>query len=181
MRPYTEKFMIRAILQSNTGLDAQLHCMNERMPASIGAGGVTLHKVEGDHATPVGLLPLRRVFYRADRVAAPVCHLPVEPLSPHDGWCDDPADADYNQYVMLPHAGRHERLWRDDHVYDIVVVLGYNDSLPVPGRGSAIFFHLPPAGGGPTEGCIAVPEAELRRLLAMGLSEIEVLPPGTRP
>nr|WP_239019880.1 L,D-transpeptidase family protein [Novacetimonas maltaceti] len=155
--------------------------MNGRMPATIGAAGVVAHKVEGDHGTPVGTLPLRRVFYRADRVAAPACHLPVEPISPHDGWCDDPADADYNQYVMLPHAGRHERLWREDHVYDIVVVLGYNDSPPVRGRGSAIFLHLPPAGGRPTEGCIAVPEAELRRLLAMGLSEIEVLPPGVAP
>lgn len=170
--------MIRAILQSNTGLDAQLHCMNERIPATIGAGGIKTHKIEGDHATPTGIFPLRRVFYRADRVASPVCHLPVEPLSRQDGWCDDPTHSDYNRYVMLPHPARHERLWRDDHLYDLVVVLGYNDAPPVPGRGSAIFLHLPPPHCRPTEGCIAIAEPELRKLLRMGLREIEVLSPG---
>ncbi|WP_308721069.1 L,D-transpeptidase family protein [Komagataeibacter xylinus] len=169
--------MIRAILQTNTGLDAQLHCIREFMPAIIGAGGIKTRKIEGDHATPAGILPLRRVFYRADRVASPVCHLPVEPLSPLDGWCDDPASPDYNRHVTLPHPARHERLWREDHVYDIVVVLGYNDAPVHSGAGSAIFLHLPPKGGRPTEGCIALPEPELRRLLAAGLAEIEVRPP----
>ncbi|MCE2563984.1 L,D-transpeptidase [Komagataeibacter sp. FNDCF1] len=150
--------------------------MGENMPAIIGAAGVKNHKIEGDHATPAGIMPLRRVFYRADRVASPVCHLPVEPLSPHDGWCDDPAHPDYNRHVILPHPARHERLWREDHVYDILVVLGYNDDPVHSGRGSAIFAHLPPAGGRPTEGCIALPEPVLRRLLAAGLAEIEVRP-----
>ena len=118
--------MIRAILQTNTGLDARLHCMGADMPAIIGAGGIKNHKIEGDHATPAGIWPLRRVFYRADRVPSPVCHLPVEPLGPHDGWRDDPAHPDYNRHITLPHPARDERLWRDDHVYDILVVLGYN-------------------------------------------------------
>lgn len=168
--------MIRAILQTNTGLDARLHCMRTIVPAIIGAGGIKSPKIEGDHATPAGILPLRRVFYRADRVASPVCHLPVEPLCPTDGWCDDPTHRDYNQYVTLPHPARHERLWREDHVYDIIVVLGYNDAPARPGAGSAIFMHLPPAGGRPTEGCIAMAEPALRDLLAAGLSEIEVRP-----
>ncbi len=168
--------MIRAILQTNTGLDAQLHCMRAIVPVMIGAGGIRNPKNEGDHATPAGILPLRRVFYRADRVASPVCQLPVEPLCPLDGWCDDPTHRDYNRHVTLPHPARHERLWRDDHVYDIIVVLGYNDDPVRPGAGSAIFMHLPPAGGGPTEGCIAMAEPELRRLLAAGLQEIEVRP-----
>lgn len=169
--------MIRAILQTNTGLDAQLHCMGADMPAIIGAGGVKTCKIEGDCATPAGLWPLRRVFYRADRVASPVCHLPVEPLCPHDGWCDDPTHPDYNRHVTLPHPARHERLWRDDHVYDILVVLGYNDDPVQSGQGSAIFLHLPPRGGRPTEGCIALAEPLLRHLLAAGLGEIEIRPP----
>ncbi|MFT9163999.1 MAG: L,D-transpeptidase family protein, partial [Komagataeibacter saccharivorans] len=77
----------------------------------------------------------------------------------------------------LPHPARHERMWRDDDVYNIVIVLGYNDSPPVPDRGSAIFLHLQSPDRKPTEGCIALTEADLRRLLAAGLSEIEVLPP----
>ncbi|ACI49845.1 conserved hypothetical protein [Gluconacetobacter diazotrophicus PA1 5] len=170
--------MIRAVLKTNTGQDAQLHCMGERIPALIGAAGIRALKQEGDHATPTGLLPLRRVLYRADRVPPPACRLPVEPLAPGDGWCDDPAHADYNRPVTLPHPARHERLWRDDDVYNIVIVLGYNDAPPVPGRGSAIFLHLQSPDGRPTEGCIALRESDLRRLLAAGLTEIEVPEPG---
>lgn len=169
--------MIRALLKTNTGHGARLHCMGEEIPAVIGAAGVRVHKQEGDHATPVGLLTLRRILYRADRVSAPASSLPIEPLAPNDGWCDDPTHADYNRPVTLPHPARHERMWRDDDVYNIVIVLGYNDSPPVPDRGSAIFLHLQSPDQKPTEGCIALTEADLRRLLAAGLSEIEVLPP----
>ncbi|MBM9400898.1 L,D-transpeptidase family protein [Gluconacetobacter azotocaptans] len=169
--------MIRAVLRTNTGPDAQLHCMDQKIPAIIGAAGVRRVKEEGDHATPTGILLLRRVMYRADRVPAPVCALPLEPLAPADGWCDDPSHADYNRRVTLPHPARHERMWRDDDVYNIVIELGYNDAPPIPGRGSAIFLHLQSPDGRPTEGCVALREADLRRLLAAGLTEIEILPP----
>ncbi|MFT8776961.1 MAG: L,D-transpeptidase family protein [Gluconacetobacter liquefaciens] len=151
--------------------------MGEEIPTIIGAAGVRVHKHEGDHATPAGLLTLRRVLYRADRVSAPASSLPIEPLAPNDGWCDDSTHADYNRPVTLPHPARHERMWRDDGVYNIVIVMDYNDSPPVPDRGSAIFLHLQSPDLKPTEGCIALTEADLRRLLAAGLSEIEVLPP----
>jgi L,D-peptidoglycan transpeptidase YkuD (ErfK/YbiS/YcfS/YnhG family) len=144
----------------------------------LGRGGVRADKQEGDGATPVGLLPLRRVLYRADRVAPPPCRAPVEPASRSDGWCDDPGHPDYNRAVRLPHPARHEALWRGDHVYDILGVLGWNDAPVVRGRGSAIFLHLARPDGAPTEGCIALPERELRALLAVGLTAIEVLPPG---
>ncbi|WP_323991022.1 L,D-transpeptidase family protein [Nguyenibacter sp. L1] len=175
--------MIRAVLETHTGADARLRCRGELVPAAIGAGGIRILKQEGDLATPSGVLPLRRVLYRADRVAPPACALPVEPLAPHDGWCDDPTHPDYNRPVTLPHPARHERMWRDDDVYNIVIVLGYNDSPPVRGRGSAIFLHLQAPDGRPTEGCIALRESDLRRLLAAGLTEIAVpeidLPIGT--
>ncbi|WP_373318272.1 L,D-transpeptidase family protein [Ameyamaea chiangmaiensis] len=169
--------MTRAVLHGDGSPSATLHFMGQARPAVIGASGIRPVKVEGDHGTPVGVLPLRQVFYRADRTARPITTLPLEPLSPTDGWCDDQSDANYNRFVALPYPAGHERLWRDDHVYDLVVVLGHNDAPPVPGRGSAIFLHLPPADGRPTEGCIAVPEAVLRDLLRDGLTEIEVLPP----
>src|SRR3546814_4591305 len=72
--------------------------------------------------TPVGRWPLRRVLYRADRIARPVTVLPCQPIAPDDGWCDDPADPAYNRPVRLPYPARHERLTRDDHLYDLVVV-----------------------------------------------------------
>ncbi|MBO1074973.1 L,D-transpeptidase family protein [Roseomonas marmotae] len=141
---------------------------------ALGRGGIRRHKEEGDGATPAGLLPLRRVLYRADRLPAPACAVPVEPIGPQDGWCDDPADPAYNRPVRLPYAGRHEELWRGDSVYDIIGVLGWNDQPVVRERGSAIFLHLARPGFPPTEGCIALELADLRALLAMGLSGIEV-------
>lgn len=143
--------------------------------ASLGRAGITSGKQEGDGATPSGRLPLRRVFYRADRVARPRTVLPVEPIAPADGWCDDPAHRDYNTPVRLPHDGRHEELWRRDGLYDVVGVLGWNDRPVERNRGSAIFLHVAPPGYAPTEGCIAVARADLLALLADGLEGIEVI------
>ena len=143
---------------------------------ALGRGGIRTDKQEGDGATPVGVLPLRRVFYRADRVSPPACRLPVEPLAPADGWCDDPADAAYNKRVTLPHPARHETLWREDGLYDLVGVLGWNDAPVVRGRGSAIFLHLARPDLAPTEGCVALAGRDLRAALAAGLTAIEVLP-----
>ena len=144
---------------------------------ALGRAGVRLHKEEGDEATPVGLLPLRRVLFRADRVARPDCAVPVEPLAPDDGWCDDPTHSDYNRPVRLPHPARHEALWRADAVYDLIGVLGWNDAPVMHKMGSAIFLHVARPDLAPTEGCIALRLPDLRRLLAAGLTEIRVLGP----
>ena len=125
-----------------------------------------MEKVEGDGATPVGRFPLRRVLYRPDRLVAPGGALPTAPLCPDDGWCDDPRHADYNRPVRLPHPAGCEHLWRDDPVYDVIVVLGHNDDPPTPGRGSAIFLHVARADFSPTEGCVALALDDLLNLLA---------------
>jgi len=130
-------------------------------------------KREGDGATPAARLPLRRVLFRADRLAPPRCSVPLEPIAPDDGWCDDPGDPAYNRMVRLPHPARHERLWREDGLYDLVGVLGWNDAPTVPGRGSAIFLHVASPGLGPTEGCIALALPDLLAVLP-GLRAIEV-------
>lgn len=141
----------------------------------LGEGGISAHKQEGDGATPRGLLALRRVLYRADRLAPPRCAgLPREPIAPSDGWCDDPAHPDYNRAVRLPHPGRHERLWRDDPVYDLLAVLGYNDDPVQRGAGSAIFLHVARADERPTKGCVALHLADLRWALEVGLTAIEI-------
>ena len=148
----------------------------EAFRCALGRGGIRADKREGDGATPVGDLPLRRVLYRADRVAAPSCRALVEPISPNDGWCDDPTHRDYNRAVRLPHPARHERMWREDRAYDIVGVLGWNDMPVERGRGSAIFLHLARPDLAPTEGCVALAEADLRAALAAGLSSVLVSP-----
>ncbi len=161
------------ILRHNLGASAMLFINGEAIPALIGRGGLRWDKSEGDQATPVGFLPFRHVFYRADRVSRPLTRLRVEALAPDDGWCDDPSHRDYNRQITLPHEGRHERLWRDDHCYDLCVVLGWNDDPVIAGRGSAIFLHLPPASGA-TEGCIALTEPLLRALIQTGEPGIEI-------
>jgi L,D-peptidoglycan transpeptidase YkuD (ErfK/YbiS/YcfS/YnhG family) len=146
-----------------------------RFRVAFGRAGITAHKTEGDGATPSGVLPLLRVLYRADRTRKPDCAVPVEPIAPNDGWCDDPADPAYNRQIRLPHPARHEILWRDDGLYDIVGVLGWNMSPVVPERGSAIFLHVAPENGAPTAGCIALALPELHRILAVGLTGIRVI------
>ncbi|WP_373320504.1 L,D-transpeptidase family protein [Acetobacter malorum] len=170
--------MIHLLSASYSGSDAQLHCGHKVMSAVIGKNGLTEQKQEGDHATPIGIFPLRKVYYRADRLIKPKTILPVEPLSPRDGWCDDPQSHDYNRFVKLPHPARHEQLWREDHVYDLIVVMGYNDNPAISGRGSAIFMHLQRPDRTPTEGCLALSESDLRTVLAAGADAAQVHAPG---
>jgi L,D-peptidoglycan transpeptidase YkuD (ErfK/YbiS/YcfS/YnhG family) len=147
----------------------------EPIRCAMGRAGITAHKQEGDHATPSGVLALRRVLYRADRLAIPAAAVPREPISPHDCWCDDIYHAAYNTRVTLPFEGRHEILWRDDDLYDVIGVLGWNDAPVVRSAGSAIFLHVARRDLSPTEGCIALPLPTLLRVLRNGLTSLEIL------
>ena len=135
--------------------------------AFIGRSGLIAasSKREGDGATPIGRWPLREIMYRPDRLEKPLTMLKTLPISPDDGWCDDPAAKEYNKRVGLPFDPSHEKLWRDDHAYDVVIPLGYNDSPPVSGFGSAIFFHCLEAGRNHTEGCVAIRRDDMMSLL----------------
>lgn len=132
---------------------------------AVGRGGIRPDKREGDGATPTGCFALRRVLYRPDRGPRPATELPVTPIAPTDGWCDAPDDTHYNKPVRLPHPASAEALWRNDSLYDLVVVLGHNDDPPIPGAGSAIFLHVARADYGPTEGCVAVAPDDLLAIL----------------
>lgn len=137
------------------------------MAVSLGKGGIkpANQKQEGDKASPAGVYPLRRVFFRPDRLPQPITALECTPLSPQMGWCDDPEHAAYNQLVRLPFGPSHEKLWRDDGLYDVVLVIGHNDDPIVAGAGSAIFVHCRRADEGPTDGCVAFARDDLVRLL----------------
>ncbi len=154
--------------------DATLTWRGRRLRCALGRGGISTTKHEGDGATPAGTLLLRRLLYRADRIAAPPGMLPREPIGEADGWCDDPAHADYNRQVTLPHPARCERMSRNDHLYDLVAVLGWNDDPVVRGRGSAIFLHVAREDFAPTEGCVALALPDLLMLLAEGVSSLHV-------
>jgi L,D-peptidoglycan transpeptidase YkuD (ErfK/YbiS/YcfS/YnhG family) len=155
--------------------DGQFNFGRSVLRAALGRGGVRRDKQEGDGATPAALLPLRRVLYRADRGPIPLAIVPREPIAPDDGWCDDAGHPDYNRMVRLPHPARHERLWRDDALYYVVAVLGWNDAPVERGRGSAIFLHAARPDFAPTEGCLALPIDALRAVLAEGLTTVRAI------
>jgi L,D-peptidoglycan transpeptidase YkuD (ErfK/YbiS/YcfS/YnhG family) len=135
------------------------------LACALGRSGVRVDKREGDGATPVGTWLLRRVLYRADKLTLPAVASPAAAIRPTDGWCDDPADASYNRSVQLPYGARTEQMWRDDDLYDVVVILGHNDDPPVAGLGSAIFMHVARPDLQPTEGCIALALEDLMAFL----------------
>lgn len=151
--------------------DGRFVFQGHTLRCALGKGGVkpATEKREGDGATPAAHMTLRRVLFRADRGAPPRCAVPVEPISPADGWCDDPAHRAYNRPVRLPFDASHETLWRDDEVYDLIGVLGWNDDPVERGRGSAIFLHLARDDFRPTEGCVALAARDLRAVLEAGL------------
>jgi L,D-peptidoglycan transpeptidase YkuD (ErfK/YbiS/YcfS/YnhG family) len=125
--------------------------------AAIGPGGIAIKGGEGDGITPLGRFVVREIFYRADRIPKPVTALPLRAMEKDDGWCDAPGDRAYNRLVKLPYPASAERMWRDDHLYDLVAVLGYNDDPVVPGKGSAIFLHVARPDFSATHGCVALP------------------------
>ena len=143
-----------------------LRCGWLRLPCALGRAGVTHVKREGDGATPAGRYSLLHLLFRRDRVPRPRAAAPVRPLRPDDGWCEDLSHGRYNCPVRLPRAGIHDRMWREDHLYDVVGILDWNVRPRVCGRGSAIFLHLARPGFLPTAGCIALSERDLARLLA---------------
>lgn len=148
--------------------DGKFQLNGRTVRAALGKGGITSasDKREGDGATPLGSWPVRRVLYRPDRVEPPVTALPVRALREDDGWCDDPADPAYNRPVRRPYTASHEAMWREDGLYDIILVLGHNDDPPVAGMGSAIFLHCKRGDYEPTLGCIALDPDDVRSLLA---------------
>jgi L,D-peptidoglycan transpeptidase YkuD (ErfK/YbiS/YcfS/YnhG family) len=144
----------------------------QRFRCALGRGGIIADKREGDGGTPVGAFPLRRLLVRADKGATPATKLPVTIIEEDDGWCDQPGDMAYNRAVALPYAASHEKLWRDDHLYDLVLVIGHNDDPVISGLGSAVFVHLAQPDYGPTEGCIAFKRDDLEKILgALGPSD----------
>ncbi len=124
-----------------------------RFARTIGRGGLTDRKVEGDMATPRGTHRIVGMLYRPDRMVKPAPW--AEPIGPMDLWSDDVNDPDYNQWVRAPHPFSHEALRRADPMYDLVLITDWNWPDAVAGRGSAIFIHAWRGKGRPTAGCVA--------------------------
>lgn len=147
------------------------------IPCSIGRGGVSAAKREGDGATPAGVHRIAGLLYRPDRLPRPAPW--AEPIGPGDLWCDDSGDPAYNQPVRAPCAASHERLRRADPLYDLVLVTDWNWPRATPGAGSAIFLHQWRRPGFPTAGCIAMARGDLIRLAARAVPGTRLIVPAT--
>ena len=168
--------MISEITVHYVDNQVMLHAGDVTCPAAIGRSGLTRaeDKREGDGKTPIGAWPLRCLYFRPDRIMLPVSGLISYEITPQMGWCDDAGHHDYNKEVTLPFSASHEKMWRDDHAYDLVIPLGYNDQDPVSGKGSAIFFHLLHEGKEVTAGCVAIPRDEMLAIIPHLSSETVV-------
>jgi L,D-peptidoglycan transpeptidase YkuD (ErfK/YbiS/YcfS/YnhG family) len=139
-----------------------LRFMGQKFPCTIGKGGLTNRKCEGDGATPRGVHRIVGMLYRPDRIARPTDW--AVPIGPNDLWSDDPKDEDYNMMVRAPYTPSHEALHRADPLYDLVILTDWNWPYAVKGRGSAIFIHQWRRPGYPTEGCVAFSRRDLHRI-----------------
>lgn len=140
-------------------LPSGLRFMGRRFPCSVGRGGVSSQKAEGDGATPRGRHRIVGMLYRPDRITRPTDW--AVPIRIGDLWSDDPTHEDYNMMVRAPYPYSHEDLRRADRLYDLVIVTDWNWPYAVKGRGSAIFIHRWRKPGHPTEGCIGLRPADL--------------------
>jgi L,D-peptidoglycan transpeptidase YkuD (ErfK/YbiS/YcfS/YnhG family) len=136
-----------------------------KFKCSLGKNGVTKNKVEGDKCTPSGVYRLKQVFYRADRINKITTNLKKIKIKKNMGWCDDPSSKRYNRLIKIPYKFSHEKLYRKDHIYDIVVILNYNMNPVVKKKGSAIFMHITKKNYLKTLGCIALKKNDLLEIL----------------
>lgn len=137
------------------------------IPCSLGRSGITAFKREGDGATPAGEFRILYGFFRPDRKLNLKTQLSMRPISENSGWCDEANHPSYNDFVTLPFSKSHEKMMRDDRLYDVCLVLDYNIQPKARHIGSAIFFHLTRPDCGPTEGCVAIDPDHMRLLLPM--------------
>ena len=164
----TKPAYFRSIIVRRSSLDRSRGVMlagGRQIPCALGRRGITNSKHEGDGATPSGRYLLVMALYRPDREILRPTGLPVHKITRKSGWCDAPDDRNYNRKVSLPYHSSHEELYREDRLYDWLLVLDQNYHNKIRGRGSAIFLHMAKDDFRPTEGCIAIKPNDMRWII----------------
>jgi len=134
---------------------------------STGKNGLSKNKIEGDLKTPVGVFSLENLYYRSDRMDKPITNLKCIKIDKNMGWCNDPLNKEkYNKLIKVNKKIKHEKLYRRDHKYDLLIPIKYNFNKRVPGKGSCIFIHLT-RNYAPTAGCISLKKKDLLILLKL--------------
>jgi L,D-peptidoglycan transpeptidase YkuD (ErfK/YbiS/YcfS/YnhG family) len=138
---------------------------NIKFRCSLGKNGVGEKKYEGDNVTPTGIYKLVTVFFRKDRIAKIKSKIVFNEIKKNMGWCDDPKSRKYNRLIKLPSRFSHEKLFRKDHLYDLIIVINYNMNPIIKNKGSAIFIHLATKNYSPTSGCIGLKKKNMIELI----------------
>ena len=137
-----------------------------KFKCSIGQNGKTIKKIEGDNKTPKGLFALGPLYYRKDRILKLSTKLKKIEIMKNLGWCDDVKSKLYNKSIKTNNNVRHEKLYRNDKKYDLLIPIEYNFKKPKKNKGSAIFLHLT-SNYRKTQGCVAIKEKDMLILLKL--------------
>jgi len=135
-----------------------------KIKCAIGKKGIGYKKKEGDLITQLGKFNIKYILYRKDRVKI-LTKLKKRIIKKNMGWCDDPKSSHYNKLIKLPFAHRHEKLFKKENVYDIILILNYNMNPVKKYKGSAIFIHVTKNNFKKTEGCVAIKKLSLIKLI----------------
>ncbi len=135
-----------------------------KVKCAVGKRGIGYKKREGDLTTPIGLFKIKFIFYRKDRVKL-LTKLNKKVIKKNMGWCDDPKSKMYNKLIKLPFNYSHEKLYKKENIYDIILVIDYNMNPVKKNKGSAIFIHIAKKNYKKTEGCIAIKKKEFLKIL----------------
>jgi len=138
---------------------------NLKFKCSLGKSGIGEKKIEGDNITPEGTYQIIRVYYRKDRVKKIKAKIKLFEIKKNFGWCDQPNSKFYNRLIDIPNKLSHEKLYRKDNVYDVIIVLNYNMNPTIQYKGSAIFIHVAKRKFPPTKGCVAISKKNLLSLI----------------
>ena len=140
---------------------------NFKFRCSLGINGIKNKKKEGDGITPKGIFKLKKIYYRKDKVKNIVTKVKKIKITKNMGWCDDPKSKFYNKLIRLPSKFGHEKLYRKDDIYNLIIVLDYNMNPVTKNKGSAIFIHLAKKNYKPTQGCMGLKQNDLIKLIKM--------------
>ena len=140
---------------------------NFKFRCALGKGGIKKKVKEGDNITPKGIFKIIKIYYRPDKINKIISSIKKIKIKKNMGWCDDPSSSYYNKQVKLPSKYNHERLYRKDNLYDLILVLNYNTSPIKKNKGSAIFLHIAKKKYQPTKGCIALKKQDLIQLTSV--------------
>ena len=136
-----------------------------RIKCAIGKRGITDKKVEGDNKTPAGVFRFDSLFYRKDRLKKIKSKLPKKIIKKNMGWCDDTRSKYYKKLIRFPFILSAEKLWLNENIYDILLVINYNTKPVIKKKGSAIFLHIAKKNYKPTRGCIAISKKDMKQLI----------------